>query len=118
MSTGDKLLFGIAAPQIHTRFPVELERIRRCIERAEALGFHSLWVQEQTGLRAAAGALEGVSMLSFAAALTRRILLGNAVFLINLRNPIQLAKSLASLDQLSQGRLIVGVGLGGVTRSE
>ena len=115
MSTGDKLLFGIAAPQIHTRFPVELERIRRCIERAEALGFHSLWVQEQTGLRAAAGALEGVSMLSFAAALTRRILLGNAVFLINLRNPIQLAKSLASLDHLSQGRLIVGVGLGGVT---
>jgi len=48
--------------------------------------------------------------------LTRRIRLGNAVFLINLRNPIQLAKSLASLDQLSQGRLIVGVGLGGVTR--
>ena len=36
--------------------------------------------------------------------------------MINLRNPIQLAKSLASLDQLSQGRLIVGVGLGGVTR--
>ena len=116
MSTGDKLLFGIGAPQIHTRLPVDLEEIRRYIERAEALGFHSLWVQEQAGLRAAAGALEGVSMLSYAAALTRRIRLGNAVFLINLRNPIQLAKSLASLDQLSQGRLIVGVGLGGVTR--
>lgn len=112
----DKILFGIGAPQIHTRLPVDLEEIRRCIERSEALGFHSLWVQEQAGLRAAAGALEGVSMLSYAAALTRRIRLGNAVFLINLRNPIQLAKSLASLDQLSQGRLIVGVGLGGVTR--
>ena len=112
----DKILFGIGAPQIHTRLPVDLEEIRRCIERAEALGFHSLWVQEQAGLRATAGALEGVSMLSYAAALTRRIRLGNAVFLINLRNPIQLAKSLASLDQLSQGRLIAGVGLGGVTR--
>ena len=112
----DKILFGIGAPQIHTRLPVDLEEIRRCIERSEALGFHSLWVQEQAGLRAAAGALEGVSMLSYAAALTRRIRLGNAVFLINLRNPIQLAKSLASLDQLSRGRLIVGVGLGGVTR--
>ena len=112
----DKILFGIGAPQIHTRLPVDLEEIRRCIERAEALGFHSLWVQEQAGLRAAAGTLEGVSMLSYAAALTRRIRLGNAVFLINLRNPIQLAKSLASLDQLSQGRLIVGVGLGGVAR--
>ena len=116
MSADDKLLFGIGAPQIHTRLPLDLEEIRRCIERADALAFHSLWVQEQAGLRAAAGALEGVSMLSYAAALTRRIRLGNAVFLINLRNPIQLAKSLASLDQLSQGRLIVGVGLGGVTR--
>lgn len=116
MPADNELLFGIGAPQIHTRLPVDPEEIRRYIERAEALGFHSLWVQEQAGLRAAAGALEGVSMLSYAAALTRRIRLGNAVFLINLRNPIQLAKSLASLDQLSQGRLIVGVGLGGVTR--
>lgn len=116
MSADNTLLFGIGAPQIHTRLPVDLEEIRRYIERAEALGFHSLWVQEQAGLRAAAGALEGVSMLSYAAALTRRIRLGSAVFLINLRNPIQLAKSLASLDQLSQGRLIVGVGLGGVAR--
>lgn len=116
MSSDNELLFGVGAPQIHTRLPLDLEGIRRCIERAEALGFHSLWVQEQAGLRAAAGALEGVSMLGFAAALTRRIRLGNAVFLINLRNPIQLAKSLASLDQLSQGRLIVGVGLGGITR--
>jgi probable F420-dependent oxidoreductase len=73
-------------------------------------------VQEQAGLRAGAGALEGVTMLSYAAALTRRVRLGAAVLLINLRNPIQLAKSLASLDQLSQGRLIVGVGLGAVTR--
>jgi len=96
--------------------PLDLEEIRRCIERAESLGFHSLWVQEQAPLRATAGALEGVSMLSYAAAITQRILLGNAVFLINLRNPIHLAKSLASLDQLSRGRLIVGVGLGGVTR--
>jgi len=116
MSADNTLLFGIGAPQVHTHLPVDLEEIRRYIERAEALGFHSLWVQEQAGLKAVAGALEGVSMLSYAAALTRRIRLGSAVFLINLRNPIQLAKSLASLDQLSQGRLIVGVGLGGVTR--
>ena len=116
MSADNTLLFGIGAPQVHTHLPVDLEEIRRYIERAEALGFHSLWVQEQAGLRAVAGALEGVSMLNYAAALTRRIRLGSAVFLINLRNPIQLAKSLASLDQLSQGRLIVGVGLGGVTR--
>ncbi|MGH7847037.1 MAG: LLM class flavin-dependent oxidoreductase, partial [Candidatus Binatia bacterium] len=111
-----KLQFGIATPQIHAEFPVDQENIRNCIQRAEALGFHSLWVQEQGGLRAAAGALEGISMLSYAAALTRKARLGNAVFLINLRNPILLAKSLASLDQLSEGRVIFGVGLGAVTR--
>ncbi|MBI2348909.1 MAG: hypothetical protein HYV05_09695, partial [Deltaproteobacteria bacterium] len=57
MPVGDNLLFGIGAPQIHTRLPLDLEEIRRCIERAESLGFHSLWVQEQAPLRAAAGAL-------------------------------------------------------------
>lgn len=112
----DRLSFGIAAPQIHRDLPVDPAEIRNYIQRAEALDFHSLWVQEQAVLRQGASTLEGVSLLSYAAALTHRIRLGAAVFLINLRNPIQLAKSLASLDQLSQGRLIAGVGLGAVTR--
>jgi probable F420-dependent oxidoreductase len=116
MGVDDKVLFGIAAPQIHTRLPVDLREIQSYIERAETSGFHSIWVQEQIGLGAAAAALESISMLSYAAALTRRLRLGAAVFLITFRNPILLAKSLASLDQLSQGRLIVGVGLGAVTR--
>ena len=115
--TGDnEISFGIAAPQIHVRLPVDTVEIQSYLRRAEELEFHSIWVQEQAGLRASAAALEGISMLSYAAAITRRVRLGNAVFLINLRNPIQLAKSLASLDQLSQGRLIVGVGLGAVIR--
>ncbi len=112
----EKIQFGIAAPQIHPELPLDLESIQRYIRRAEELGFHSLWVQEQAVLRQAASALEGITMLSYAAALTQRIRLGMAVFLINLRNPIWLAKSLASLDQLSRGRLIAGVGLGAVTR--
>jgi probable F420-dependent oxidoreductase len=108
--------FGIAAPQIHSELPVNVEEIQRYLKRAEELNFHSIWVQEQAVLRQAHAALEGITMLSYAAAVTRRVRLGMAVFLINLRNPIQLAKSLASLDQLSQGRLIAGVGLGAVTR--
>ncbi|HEY2987067.1 MAG TPA: LLM class flavin-dependent oxidoreductase [Candidatus Binatia bacterium] len=108
--------FGIAAPQIQMQLPVNPDEIQRYLKRAEELGFHSIWVQEQAVLRPAAAALEGITMLSYAAAVTRRVRLGMAVFLINLRNPIQLAKSLASLDQLSQGRLIAGVGLGAVTR--
>jgi probable F420-dependent oxidoreductase len=112
----DNVAFGIAAPQIHTKLPLDLEAIHRYVKRAEELGFHSLWVQEQAVLRQAASAVEGITMLSYAAALTQRIRLGMSVFLINLRSPIWLAKSLASLDQLSRGRLIAGVGLGAVTR--
>jgi probable F420-dependent oxidoreductase len=113
---GDKVDFGIAAPQIHAELPVNVEEIQRYLKRAEELNYHSLWVQEQAVLRQATSAIEGIAMLSYAAAVTRRVRLGMAVFLINLRNPIQLAKSLASLDQLSQGRLIAGIGLGAVTR--
>lgn len=116
MSARNKIEFGIAAPQIHGRFPLELNEIHNYIRRVEELAFHGIWVQEQARLRAGAGALEGISLLSYVAALTQRIRLGAAVFLITLRNPILLAKSLATLDQLSQGRLIVGVGLGGITR--
>lgn len=112
----DKVEFGIAAPQIHTQLPLDLESIQRYIRRAEELGFHSLWVQEQAVLRQAASAMEGITMLSYAAAITQRIKLAMAVFLINLRSPIWLAKSIASLDQLSRGRVIAGVGLGAVTR--
>jgi alkanesulfonate monooxygenase SsuD/methylene tetrahydromethanopterin reductase-like flavin-dependent oxidoreductase (luciferase family) len=107
-----KTLFGIAAPQIHTTFPLDPLEVRAYIQRADELGYHSLWVQEQTGFRAKAGALEAVTLLAYAAALTRKILIGNAVFLINFRNPVLLGKSLASLDQLSAGRLIVAVALG------
>jgi probable F420-dependent oxidoreductase len=116
MASGNGVQFGVAAPQIHVEFPVNPLEIQAYVQRAEALGFHSVWVQEQGRLKSVAGALEGVSLLSYAAALTRKVMLGNAVFLINLRNPLQLAKAIASLDQLSQGRVIFGVGLGAVTR--
>jgi probable F420-dependent oxidoreductase len=116
MPVENQLEFGIAAPQIHAKLPVNVDEIQRYLRRAEELNFHSIWVQEQAGLRQAAAAMEGITMLSYAAAVTRRVRLGMAVFLINLRNPIHLAKSLASLDQLSLGRLIAGVGLGAVTR--
>src|SRR5262245_3133840 len=57
--------------------------------------------------------LEPVALLAYAAAHTERLRLGSAVLLTALRSPIHLAKMLATIDQLSSGRLIVGVGLGG-----
>jgi probable F420-dependent oxidoreductase len=85
--------------------------MRRFLEGAEALGFESAWVVEQ--VLGATPSLEPVELLSWAAALTSRIRLGTAVLLTPLRSPVHLAKSLATLDQLSGGRLDVGIGLGG-----
>lgn len=100
---------GIAMPQI---FPgaVDVPLIREFVARAEALGYKSAWVLDHTFGTSAA--LEPVALLTYAAALTERLRLGTAVLLTAVRNPVHLAKSLATLDQLSGGRLMVGVGLG------
>ncbi len=102
---------GIAIPQTFSSSPVNLQLIREFLHKAETLGYESLWVQEQ--ILGDYPVLEPVSLLTYAAALTSRLRLGTSVLLTVLRNPVQLAKSLSSLDQLSQGRLTVGVGIGG-----
>jgi len=101
---------GIAIPQAFTG-SVDIELIRKFVSRAEALGFDSLWVQEQ--IISDSAILEPVTLLTYVAALTTKPRLGTSVLLTVIRNPVQLAKSLATLDQLSYGRLTVGVGIGG-----
>ncbi len=111
MTTDRPVTFAIALPQIFRQPDLDLAELQRFLGRTEALGYHSVWVQEQ--VLGAAASLEPVTLLGYAAALTRRVRLGVAVLLTPLRPPVQLAKSLATLDQLSAGRLIAGVGLGG-----
>jgi probable F420-dependent oxidoreductase len=84
------------------------------VQKVETLPYDSLWVQEQ--IVGDVPILEPVALLTYAAALTSRLRLGTSVMLTVLRNPVQLAKSLSSLDQMSQGRLTVGVGIGGHVR--
>jgi probable F420-dependent oxidoreductase len=105
---------GVAIPQTFRDATVNPRHIADFLRRAEALGFHSAWVVEQ--ILGAMASLEPVDLLAYAAALTDRMRLGSAVLLTALRNPVHLAKSLATVDQLSGGRLIVGVGLGGTPR--
>ncbi len=102
---------AVAIPQTFAGRSIEPRLIRKYLARAEALGFHSAWVAEQ--ILGSIPSLEPVELLTWAAAVTERIRLGTAVLLTALRSPVHLAKSLATLDHLSQGRLIVGVGLGG-----
>lgn len=102
---------GIALPQTLLDDPFEPARMRRWLSRAEDLGYHSVWGIEQVLGRTPV--LESVTTLSWAAALTTRVKLGVAVLIVGLRDPVLLARQLASLDVVSQGRLIAGVGLGG-----
>ncbi|MGI0078221.1 MAG: TIGR03619 family F420-dependent LLM class oxidoreductase [Nitrososphaerales archaeon] len=78
-------------------------------QSAEEFGYHSLWVGDRPLLTQR---LEPLTTLGFAAAKTKRVRLGTAVLVAPLRNPVQLAQAVASLDVLSGGRMILGLGAG------
>jgi probable F420-dependent oxidoreductase len=77
-------------------------------ERAEAIGYDSLWVGDSILARPRH---EPLSLLAAVAARTKRVELGTAVLLPALRNPVVLAHQIATLDQISEGRFILGVGI-------
>jgi probable F420-dependent oxidoreductase len=102
---------GIELPQVFFDGPVDMEHIRKFATRAETIGYDSLWLQER--VIGDFTVLEPVTLLSYVAAITTKLRLGTAVILLTLRNPIQLAKAYATLDCMSHGRAVLGVGLGG-----
>lgn len=77
-------------------------------ETAEQLGFDSVWIGDSLLDRPRH---EPLTMLAGVAGRTRRVLLGTAVLLPALRNPVLLAHQAATLDQVSEGRLILGIGI-------
>jgi probable F420-dependent oxidoreductase len=106
--------FAISIPQHVDDGTFDPAALRAYLSRAEALGFESAWVQEQV-----LGSIPHVSpieLMSYAAACSDRLRIGCAVFVTPLYSPVHLAKSLSSLDQLSRGRLDIGVGTGGKFR--
>jgi probable F420-dependent oxidoreductase len=86
-------------------------RFRAVAELAEELGYDSLWAGEHLSFHNPILDL-GVALAAFAA-VTERILLGAGVVLLPLRHPALVAKQAGSLDWLSGGRLLLGVGVGG-----
>jgi probable F420-dependent oxidoreductase len=103
--------FAIAIPQFYGDGEFDPAAFRAYLARAEELGFDSAWTQE--GVLGAGPQIGPIEAMTYAAACTERMHLGCVVFVSTLHSPVHLAKSLASLDQLSRGRVEVGVGTGG-----
>jgi alkanesulfonate monooxygenase SsuD/methylene tetrahydromethanopterin reductase-like flavin-dependent oxidoreductase (luciferase family) len=86
----------------------DLRGLLDCARMVEDLGFDSLWANDSL----VRPRIEALTFLSAAAAVTDRITLGTAALQPALRRPVQTAQVLASIDQLSRGRLAVAVGAG------
>jgi alkanesulfonate monooxygenase SsuD/methylene tetrahydromethanopterin reductase-like flavin-dependent oxidoreductase (luciferase family) len=103
--------FAIAIPQFYSDGEFDPAAFRAYLARAEELGFDSAWAQE--GTLNPGPQLSPLETMSYAAACTARMRLGCAVFVSTLHSPVHLAKSITTLDQLSRGRIDVGLGYGG-----
>ena len=94
------------------------DAIRRAAVQAEELGFADVWVSEHiiipkdANYPPSANFWDPVLTLTWAAACTQRVKLGTSVLVLPMRHPLPLAKELATLQNLSQGRLILGAGVG------
>lgn len=104
--------FGIGLPQVFAESDVDVDAVLTSAVEAERAGLHSLWTQSQTVTPGSAQTLDPISLLSFCAAVTTEVQLGTSVIVVTEHTPMQLAKQLASLDQLSRGRLMIGFGTG------
>jgi probable F420-dependent oxidoreductase len=103
---------------LHRGSSVDRETLHRRATLAEDVGFESIWVGDHIALPHHEGSgdgdprLEALVTLTYLAAITRRVRLGAGVLVLPQRQPVLLAKQLASIDILSRGRLIVGIGVG------
>jgi probable F420-dependent oxidoreductase len=107
--------FGIAARNF-TGYP-DMPDARALVDygvRMEELGFDSLWVWDHIllGVKPNFPIIDSLTTLTAIAARTSRIKLGTGILVLPLRNPVVLAKQLSSMDQLSNGRLLMGMASG------
>lgn len=84
------------------------DRFTELVDNLELLEFDSLWFSD----RLSGNSPEPMVAMAYAAGRTRKLKFGTAVIIVPGRNPVVLAKSIASLDQLSNGRVLPAFGLG------
>jgi probable F420-dependent oxidoreductase len=109
MAWVDGASFGMSLPHRSDQ-PIAADVVGEVARRAEQLGFQDLWVTNNTVDKAES--LDAVTALTFAAALTTTIRVGVSVLVLPVFHPVHVAHQIATLDRLSQGRAILGVGLG------
>ena len=109
--------FGVCLPQYGRG--INLSDLSAVSGEAETLGFDSVWVSDHVitpqHLLGSLGPvfLDAFVVLSHVSALTKKVRLGTSVLVTPYRNPVVAAKMVSSLDSLSGGRVILGVGVGG-----
>src|SRR5437016_13138017 len=87
------------------------DELRALVGLVDGCGYESLWVGDHVAF--AVAILDPLLQLAQAAMVSRRLVLGTNVYLLPLRHPVPIAKQVATLDHLCEGRLIFGVGVGG-----
>jgi alkanesulfonate monooxygenase SsuD/methylene tetrahydromethanopterin reductase-like flavin-dependent oxidoreductase (luciferase family) len=105
-----KAQFALFSPQAGLNWKALLDRTKLC----EKLGFHSIWLVDHmwTGQMPDLDHVECLTAMSGLAAATEAIRIGTLVICNSYRNPALLAKSLCTIDQISGGRLEIGLGAG------
>lgn len=106
--------FGVCVPNYGDG---SVEDLRRLVSEAESLGFDSLWTTDHILVPRNSGTpyeriLDSITTLSFLIPLTNRVRLGISSLIIAMRNPVVVARQLATIDNLSGGRLTIGIGAG------
>jgi probable F420-dependent oxidoreductase len=105
--------FGFLLPTREIVMNQDVPNFREILDlakRAEDLGFDSVWVGDSVLARPR---FEALTTLAAVAARTQRVRLGTAVLLPVIRQPVVLANQVANLDLIANGRLILGIGIGG-----
>jgi alkanesulfonate monooxygenase SsuD/methylene tetrahydromethanopterin reductase-like flavin-dependent oxidoreductase (luciferase family) len=102
--------FGIDLPQHSWTGHYDVEELAGFCGAADASAFDDVWVQESP--LSAVPLMDPLSLLAAAAVFTTRIGLGTAMLLSPLHSPLQTARTIISIDQLSRGRVMVGIALG------
>jgi probable F420-dependent oxidoreductase len=107
-------------PRVHAAWEetAGMEALREIAQAADRLGYHHLTCSDHVAIPAAVTATRGgryydpFATLGFLAAITERVKLVTHVLVLPYHHPLELAKRLGTLDQLSGGRVVAGVGIG------